>query len=372
MATISLCMIVKNEERVLRRCLDSICDLVDEIIVVDTGSIDNTKTIAYEYTDNVYDFKWINDFSAARNFSFSKCSMDYIYVADADEYLDEENRIQFKLLKDNIYNEIEIVQMMYETISHDTVLNVYKEYRPKLYKRLREFTWIDPIHETVRLDPLVFDSDIVVTHAPMEDHSVRDLRIFEEILAKGEGLSENAAHMYAVELYKCGTTEDLVKALPFFREINKIDDDYIYSYSSVIIARALRLIAEGSDNSVEASDEFIAFVSDITDSFDIVSEIFYEKGMFYISNMEYDKAALCFEKAVYNSKPILDIHTGGDTALKMLINACNNTISQYDEYKSINGKDDKMELIIQEFKTILPKYTKALDTWEMPKEDFLK
>ena len=62
MATISLCMIVKNEEAVLARCLDSIADLMDEIIIVDTGSTDHTKEIAAKYTSQVYDFKWTSDF----------------------------------------------------------------------------------------------------------------------------------------------------------------------------------------------------------------------------------------------------------------------------------------------------------------------
>ena len=85
MVTISLCMIVKNEEKVLARCLDSVKDLVDEIIIVDTGSGDKTKAIAASYTDKIYDFTWVHDFSAARNFAFSKASCEYIYSADADE-----------------------------------------------------------------------------------------------------------------------------------------------------------------------------------------------------------------------------------------------------------------------------------------------
>ena len=70
MITISLCMIVKNEEKILARCLDSVADLMDEIIIVDTGSADRTKDIAARYTKHIYDFQWVDDFSAARNYAF--------------------------------------------------------------------------------------------------------------------------------------------------------------------------------------------------------------------------------------------------------------------------------------------------------------
>ena len=99
MVSISVCMIVKNEERVLARCLDSLSGLYEELIIVDTGSTDRTKEIAGRYTDKVYDFQWIGDFSAARNYAFSKASCDYIYSADADEVLDKENHTRFLQLK---------------------------------------------------------------------------------------------------------------------------------------------------------------------------------------------------------------------------------------------------------------------------------
>lgn len=63
MATISLCMIVKNEEKVLGRCLDSAKDITDEIIIVDTGSTDGTKEIARRYGAKIFDQKWQDDFS---------------------------------------------------------------------------------------------------------------------------------------------------------------------------------------------------------------------------------------------------------------------------------------------------------------------
>lgn len=93
---LTLCMIVKNEEENLRNCLSKVIDLVDEIIIVDTGSTDNTKNIALEFTDKVYDYDWSNDFAAARNFSVSKASNNWILVLDADEYVN-------KFSKDTIY-----------------------------------------------------------------------------------------------------------------------------------------------------------------------------------------------------------------------------------------------------------------------------
>ena len=90
MATISLCMIVKNEEKVLGRCLDSAKDITDEIIIVDTGSTDGTKEIARRYGAKIFDQKWQDDFSLARNFSFSKATMDYCMWLDADDIIREE------------------------------------------------------------------------------------------------------------------------------------------------------------------------------------------------------------------------------------------------------------------------------------------
>ena len=83
---ISVCVIAKNEADVLGRCLESVKGL-DEIVVVDTGSTDNTKEIAKRYTDNVYDFVWCDDFSKARNFAIEQCTSDWILILDADEYL---------------------------------------------------------------------------------------------------------------------------------------------------------------------------------------------------------------------------------------------------------------------------------------------
>jgi len=86
-SSISLCMIVKNEVRYLARCLKSLKPIVHEMIVVDTGSSDATPDIAEVFGAKVFNFKWDDDFSAARNFSLEQASGDWILVMDADEVI---------------------------------------------------------------------------------------------------------------------------------------------------------------------------------------------------------------------------------------------------------------------------------------------
>jgi glycosyltransferase involved in cell wall biosynthesis/MoaA/NifB/PqqE/SkfB family radical SAM enzyme len=94
--TVSLCMIVKNEEKHLARCLNSVKLIVDEMIVVDTGSNDGTKEIAKAFGAKVYDYKWTDDFSKARNFSISKASGRWNLIMDADETISSLDYNKFK------------------------------------------------------------------------------------------------------------------------------------------------------------------------------------------------------------------------------------------------------------------------------------
>ncbi len=87
MIPISVCIIGKNEEKNIENCLEPLTHYPFEIIYVDTGSTDRTKELAAKYTEHIYDFEWIGDFSAARNFSLSKASHNYVLVLDCDEYL---------------------------------------------------------------------------------------------------------------------------------------------------------------------------------------------------------------------------------------------------------------------------------------------
>lgn len=95
---LSLSMIVKNEEEMLPGCLESVKDIVDEIVIVDTGSSDKTKEIALSYGAKVYDFVWNKDFAAARNESLKRCTCDWLIYLDADERIEKESSKKIRQL----------------------------------------------------------------------------------------------------------------------------------------------------------------------------------------------------------------------------------------------------------------------------------
>src|ERR1039457_6090419 len=84
--SLSLALIVKNEARCLARCLRSVQSVVNDIVVVDTGSQDDTVRIARECQATVMNFAWGDDFAAARNFALAQTTGDWILVLDADEH----------------------------------------------------------------------------------------------------------------------------------------------------------------------------------------------------------------------------------------------------------------------------------------------
>ncbi len=298
--TISVCMIVKNEEKNLAACLDCLKSIADEIIIVDTGSIDKTKEIAKQYTDKLYDFTWINDFSAARNFAFSKATKDYIYSADADERMDAENQAKFLELKETLLPEIEIVQMYYcNQLEHNTIYSFDKEYRPKLYKRVRQFVWQEKIHEAVMLEPVVYDSDIEIIHKPHDNHGGRDLQIFAQMIDKGEVLSARLREIYAKELYIVGKESDFARAEQFLKAcVEEASDMDELKRMSCVLAKYYRLTGNAS--------EFFKYALKVT-AMDGCSEMCYEIAEFYYEKKDYDEAAMWYYNAANETQALLSL-----------------------------------------------------------------
>lgn len=205
MSSISLCMIVKNEEEVLANCLESVKDICDEIIIVDTGSIDNTKEVARKFTDKIYDFTWIDDFSAARNYSFSLATKEYILWLDADDVILPEEQKKFKKLKKNLHSKIDAVSMIYVTATDENGNPTFYYRRNRLVKRSKGFKWIGAVHEYLAVSGNILEADISIHHLkknkkPDPDSIGRNLRIYENRIKNGEEFSPRDLFYYANEL----------------------------------------------------------------------------------------------------------------------------------------------------------------------------
>lgn len=309
--TISVCMIVKNEEKNLAACLDCLHGIADEIIIVDTGSVDKTKEIASQYTDKIYDFVWIDDFSAARNFAFSKAAMDYIYSADADERLDKENQEKFLQLKKALLPEIEIVQMYYcNQLEHNTIYSYDKEYRPKLYKRVRRFVWQEKVHEAVALEPVVFDSDIEIIHKPHDNHGSRDLKLFADMVENGEVISKRLREIYAKELYITGKESDFERAEVFFKAcVESAHEEEELMQAACVLARYYRL--KGNDA------EFMKYALKVT-ALNSCSEMCYELGEYFYERKDFAEAAMWYYNAANETQALLSLACKEELAVKRL------------------------------------------------------
>lgn len=206
MITISLCMIVKDEEAVLARCLDCVKDIADEIIIVDTGSTDDTKKIALKYTDKVYDFEWIEDFSAARNFAYSKASMDYQMWLDADDVIPEESVQKLLSLKETLSPSYDIVTMKYFTHFDANGVPIMISTRERLTRREKDYKWADPVHECIALVGNIYYSDIEIYHKKVkfENQAERNLRIYDNLERTQQAFTPRQMYYYARELQDHG------------------------------------------------------------------------------------------------------------------------------------------------------------------------
>ncbi|WP_129111131.1 glycosyltransferase [Bacillus toyonensis] len=197
--TISLCMIVRDEEKTISRCLDAVEEIVDEIVVVDTGSFDRTKEIVEKYTSNIYDFQWIDDFAAARNFAFSKATQQYILWLDADDLLLEDAQEALKQLKGELDSNVDAVSMPYHLVMDSNGKPLYCTRRYRLVKREKQFQWFGKVHEYLAVSGEMCNSNIAITHKKEKEVTDRNLKIFQNTVAAGEELSPRDLFYYANE-----------------------------------------------------------------------------------------------------------------------------------------------------------------------------
>ena len=205
MCTVSLCMIVRDEEQVLGRCLNSVAGLADEIIIVDTGSTDATPRIAAAYTDKVYDFPWQDDFAVARNAAFDRATCDFCLWLDADDVLLAADRQELARLKNRLDDTVDVVMLRYNTGFDDQGRPAFGYYRERLVRRAAGFRWQGAVHEVIDTSQArgrVLWSDCAVTHWKLGcPDPQRNLRIFEGLLHRGARLDLRQQFYYARELY---------------------------------------------------------------------------------------------------------------------------------------------------------------------------
>jgi glycosyltransferase involved in cell wall biosynthesis len=188
MKQISAVLIVKNEEEMLARCLDSLRG-VDEIIIVDTGSEDNTIEIAKKYTPNVFsDYTWADNFAEARNHALAKATKDYVLSIDADEVLHDFAEVRKVIEKAEEGGHLAIDVKLYA--EHDNQMHCF----PRLFKRDPKVSWAGAVHNHLN-QPATLSSDIGITYGYSPAH-LKDPNRAMRILQKEVERTKNPREIY--------------------------------------------------------------------------------------------------------------------------------------------------------------------------------
>ena len=256
MAQLSVCIIAKNEEQLLKQCLNSIKDIADEIIFVDTGSTDKTKEIAKEFTTKIHDFKWIDDFSAARNFAIEKATGTWILFLDVDEVLSEESKEKIKPLINN--NEEVAYELTIRTYSNTAVnqdwkplIEYHKDFKgyydlfvTRLFQNKKEIFFSGKVHETIhdslkkidkkpkRVDILVHHYEFLKTKEIVEDKKIGYFDLLQEKLKQAP---KDASTHHQIGVYLRDKKHDIQGALKHFQEAIICNRQYKEAYNDLAV-----------------------------------------------------------------------------------------------------------------------------------------
>ncbi len=198
--TLSVCLIVKDEQEVIVRCLNCASKFADEIVIVDTGSADNTVAMAKKFTDKVYFFKWCDDFSAARNYAFSKAQCELVMWLDADDVITDENCEKINRIK-NSFSSYDMAVLPYAA-SFDGDVPTFVYNRERIFRRSMNFKFSGAVHEAVTPRGRILYSDAVIYHKKLkENEPMRNLKIIQKLIASGAKLDARQKFYYGRELF---------------------------------------------------------------------------------------------------------------------------------------------------------------------------
>lgn len=204
MIKLSVCMIVKNEAEVLARALDCVKSFADEIIVVDTGSTDKTKEIALNHCAKVFDFEWCDDFSKARNYSFSLASGDYIMWLDADDVIPDSEQQKICELKAKLNGAYspDVIMCYYVASTDGNGTPTFYYYRERIIKNHIGLCWAEPVHECITPFGQIEHLDIKIYHKKVRPSSpMRNLKIYQKLEREHAPFSPRALYYYGRELF---------------------------------------------------------------------------------------------------------------------------------------------------------------------------
>ena len=243
MINLSVCMIVKNEEEVLARALKCVQSIADEIIVVDTGSTDNTQKIALDFGAKVYDFEWCDDFSKARNFSFSKATGDYILWLDADDVIPINEQEKILTLKSRLGENFSpnVIMCHYVVETDEQERPTFYYFRERIVKNGIGLTWSEPIHECITPFGHIERLDIKIFHKKIHPSTPkRNLNIYRKMEREKLPFSPRALYYYGRELHYNGIYKKSISILNKFLNSdgwveNKIDACSILAQNYLIL-----------------------------------------------------------------------------------------------------------------------------------------
>jgi glycosyltransferase involved in cell wall biosynthesis len=229
--TVSVAMIVRNEERTLGRCLESLYGYVDEIVVVDTGSDDATKEIAARYTEKIHEIAWCDDFATARQFAFDQATGDWVMWVDADDVVVHADRI--RPLVEHVPAAIGGFYWRY-VIDWDAMGSPRCVYwRERCVRNDNSFRWAGRVHEVLTSSAahtLVQSADVVVEHHPVAgatpEKQGRNLRILEAEYAESGGFPEPRLLFYLGREYAdAGNYPRAIEVLEHYLRLAIWDDE---------------------------------------------------------------------------------------------------------------------------------------------------
>lgn len=285
---ISVCYIVKNEELVLERSLKCARKFAKEIIVVDTGSTDKTVEIAKKYA-KVYHFAWVDDFSLARNFSFSKATSEFIMWLDADDVILDEDVEKIKNLSPNF----DALMCKY-VVSFDKNLTPTNEFfRERILRNNSLFVWRDPIHESIALHGKIVYSDIRVYHMKeRENPKKRNLKIYQKMLKDGTAFTPRQQFYYSRELMQNGLLKSAIRGFKKFLKMNGWIENVIEAHLN--LARCYKWLGE-NDNALTTLLKSFSFATPRP-------EIMYELGMMFFEKNDWKTASFWLSECLAHSE----------------------------------------------------------------------